>query len=121
MKFITGILLTIILGAIFQSFLPWWTLWVGAVLCGLLIPLSGLQNFAYGFFGGSLLWGGYAWWLDAANTGILSTRMAALFNLPSGFGLVLITLVLGGLLAGLGAMTGYFGRRLWFLGENRGK
>jgi hypothetical protein len=58
------------------------------------------------FAGGALAWGGVAWFLDAGNGGILSSRIAPLFYLPGSFPLILATALVGGITAGLGAWAG---------------
>ena len=54
----------------------------------------------------SLLWMGTAAMVDAQNGGILAGKMALLLSLPNTSTLILLTGALGGLLGGLGALSG---------------
>jgi len=62
-----------------------------------------------GFLGVALLWGIAAFQIDIANEGILSARMEEIF----GRNMLLLTILLGGLLGGMGALTGTLGQRLF--------
>ncbi len=93
-----------------QWWLPWYALVGAALLAGALFRLGAGGSFAAGFLAGCLLWGGYAWYLDSRNGGLLSARMGELFGGLPGAGLLAATALLGGLLAGLGALTGSLGR-----------
>lgn len=85
--------------------LPYWSLSVVAMLCGILIKPGGWRAFLAGAIAGALLWGGLAWSADAANAQVLSTRVGGLFGTSPG-GMVAITVSVGALLAGLGALLG---------------
>ncbi len=110
MRFFLTFLSIVLLGSVAGPFLPWWSLAAVAVLSGLWSGLRPLGAFAAGFMAGLLLWGGYAGWIDALNTGILSERMGELFGGLGSTQLVLITALAGGLTAALGALTGALGR-----------
>ncbi len=56
--------------------------------------------------GGAFAWGGVAAWIDLRNGGVLSARIAPLFHLPGGWMLVVVTALLGGITAMLGAWAG---------------
>lgn len=89
-------------------FLPWWSVALFAGLLSLFIPLRAMKAFFAGFIGAALLWGGYALYLNFGNSGILAERMGALFgNLPGAM-LPFITAVFGGVIGGLGALTGRY-------------
>ena len=65
------------------------------------------RNKPYGMLAGSTLWGMYAGWLNSANAGILATKMGGLFPVKvTSANFIQITTLMGGLLGGLGAMTG---------------
>lgn len=107
MKYLYSIIIIILLGGLAQLFLPWWSLVVVAFLVAYLFRLNGWQGFVCGFVGIFLLWGGYAFYLNQANTGILASRMGDLFSLPSGsLSILLVTALIGGLMGGLAAATG---------------
>ncbi|MEN0002633.1 MAG: hypothetical protein AAF798_00770 [Bacteroidota bacterium] len=109
MRFILFVLLlAVVSGALhfFLPFLPWWSVALFAALLSLFVKLSPALAFVAGFLGAALLWGGYAYYLDFLNEGILSARMGILFGGIPGSALPLVTAVFGGLVAGLGALTG---------------
>ncbi len=93
-----------------QWWLPWYALVAAALAAGALSRLGAGGSFAAGFLAGFLLWGGYAWYLDSRNGGVLAARMGELFGGVPGAALLAATALLGGLLAGLGALTGSLGR-----------
>ncbi len=102
-------LLVLLLTALLQFFAPWW---IGAVVAfglGWVVPSrSAWAAFGQAFLAVALLWGGYATWLSIQNGGILAERLAGVFALPAGPLMLLVTAVVGGLVAGLGATTGYW-------------
>lgn len=100
----------LVLALIGQWWLPWYALVAAALLVGALFRLGAGGSFAAGFLAGFLLWGGYAWYLDNRNGGLLSARMGELFGGLPGAALLAATALLGGLLAGLGALAGSLGR-----------
>ena len=90
--------------------LPWWVLVPIAAVAGWLFPLSGGKSFSVAFAAGALLWFFNAFLLDAANNGLLSAKVGRLFQGLRSWQLLALTGLLGGLLSGLGAMTGRFAR-----------
>jgi hypothetical protein len=94
--------------------LPWWGIAVVAGIAVFLFPLSGGKGFAAGFGAGYLLWFVAAMLHNMSNSGILSAKIGQLFMGVQGFHLLLITGLLGGLLAGFGALTGAYARQLAF-------
>lgn len=111
-QFFLQFILILVLTAIAQSFLAWWTLVLVGILAGVLFGHQS-RSFLAGFLGVGLLWLGYAFYLSSGESGmLLPDRMGALFGDLSGFMLVLVTALLGGLLGGLGAWTGAAGRAL---------
>ena len=116
-NFLFLLIAIIILGAVTQPFLPWWSI---AVVAGVLaIFFSGrpaLQFFA-GFLGVALLWGAYAFFLDGKNGSLLSNQMGQVFNGLSGMGMIIVTALIGGFVGGFSAMTGSLGRRMFTQNE----
>jgi len=105
MRFLLAIVLTTLLAWSLGLWLPYWSLSLAAMLVGFLVRPGGWKAFVAGLLAGLLLWGVLAWRIDAANTHILATRIGTLFG-TSATGMVVITAVLGGLLAGLGVLLG---------------
>ena len=102
-------LLTLIGGLVFQLLLPpWWVVLVPAFGAGLGWGRTGRGAFWQGFGAVALLWGGYAAWLHVRSGGILTERVAVLFQGLPPLVLVVLAAVLGGLAAGLAALSGYY-------------
>lgn len=75
------------------------------------------KSFLLALVAGFLLWYSNAWLADSANEGLLSARVGLLFQGLKGWQLLLVTGLLGGILAGLGAMTGQLARDLFVGGQ----
>jgi hypothetical protein len=111
MKFIAAILLTALTGFIagILSFSPWWGFAITSLLVALLVHQKAGKAFLSGFLGIFLLWAGLAYWMDKQNNGILSHKIAQLLPLNgNSLLLILITGVVGGLVAGFAAMCGSY-------------
>ncbi len=107
-------ILIIIVGYILNQFMDWWVILVVAFLAGMLFKFNNsLGSYAAGFLAVSILWGGFAWWLDSANLGVLSSKIGTLFGGIDGSSVVYLTGLLGGILGGFSAMTGTLGRKLF--------
>jgi hypothetical protein len=111
MKFITAIILTALTGFIagILSFSPWWGFAITSFLVAVLIHQKGGKAFLSGFLGIFLLWAGLALWMDTKNNGILSQKIAQILPLNgNSLLLILITGVVGGLVAGFASMSGSY-------------
>ena len=112
MKFIISTVLIALLSFCGGLFLPWWGFALVAFAVSALIPQSPATSFFCGFLGLFLLWGGLAWFLDAANNSILSSKVAMILPLRgSSLLLLLVTAFVGALVGGGAALSGsYLGR-----------
>lgn len=111
MKLITAIILTALTGFIagILPFSPWWGFAITSLLVAVLVHQKGGKAFLSGFMGIFLLWAGLAWWMDMKNNGILSHKIAQILPLNgNSLLLILITGVVGGLVAGFAAMSGSY-------------
>lgn len=109
MKFLTATLLTALLAFISGLFLPWWCMAITALLVAVLIHQKAGKAFLAGLAGVFLLWAGLAWWIDMKNNGVLSHKIASVLPLGgSSFVLIVVTGIIGGLVAGLAAMSGSY-------------
>ncbi len=109
MKFLVAIIVTALLAFISGLFLPWWGMAITSLLVAVLVHQKAGKAFFAGFLGVFLLWAGLAWWIDMKNNGILSKKIASI--LPLGGNVILLILVtgfVGGLVAGMAAMSGSF-------------
>ncbi len=109
MKFLAAIILTTLLAFISGLFLPWWGIAIAALLVALVINQSAGKAFLSGFLGVMLLWQGLSWWININNQGVLAKKIALI--LPLGGNtvyLIILTGIVGGLVAGFAAMSGSF-------------
>jgi hypothetical protein len=95
------------------AFFPWWWPAVPGLVAGFWRPDKPFRDFLAAVLGGAGAWAVAALWFDVRNEGLLSGRVAPLFHLPGGGGLILATGLIGGLTAGLGALFGKRFRRFW--------
>ncbi len=109
MKFLVAVILTALLAFISGLFLPWWGIAVTSLLVAILVHQKAGKAFLAGLLGVFLLWGALAFWIDSKNDGVLSKKIASI--LPLGGNAILLILVtgfIGGLVAGMAAMSGSF-------------
>ena len=107
MKFFVSILLIALLTFALGLYLPWWTLAVVAFVVAALIHQHAGKSFLSGFIALFLLWGVLAFSIDQKNQQVLSKKIASLLSLgDSSFVLVLVTALIGALVAGFAAMSG---------------
>lgn len=106
MKFLAHIIAVLLLSWLLQTFLPWWTMAVGAFATGLYFRQGGFRSFTAGLLGVGLLWFGMAYYLDASTNSILSAKVAAILPTKTVGLLLVVTAVIGGLVGGLASMTG---------------
>ena len=109
MKFLTATLLTLLLAFVSGLYIPWWGIAVVALLVAVLVHQKAGKAFLAGFLGLFLLWGGLAFWIDVSNDHVLSKKIAAILPLGgNSILLILVTALVGGLVAGFAAMSGSF-------------
>ncbi|MCG2616663.1 hypothetical protein LZZ85_20355 [Terrimonas sp. NA20] len=109
MKFLTALLLTALLSFVGGLYAPWWSLALMSFLVAVLVAQRPGKAFLAGFLALFLLWGCVALWLDVRNKGLLSARIGELLGLgSSSILLILVTALIGGLVAGFAALTGSY-------------
>lgn len=110
MKFLIATILTALLSFIAGIFIPlWWFFTIVALFVALLVHQSGGKAFFAGFLGLFILWFILAFWMDNANEGILSAKIASLLPLGgSKWALIIVTAIIGGLVAGFAALSGSY-------------
>ena len=102
MKFGIQLLATVIICFILQSYLPWWTMAVGAFAVAYLLGNKGFPSFLAGFLGVAVLWIGMAFYIDALSNSILTEKINRLLPINA----FLATLIVGGLVGGFASLTG---------------
>ena len=112
MKFIASFFLTILLSFAGVLFFPWWIVAVAAFIVAALIHQRPLNAFVAGFFALFILWAAQAIYLDTKNQHLLATKIAFVLSLGGSYIiLILLTAFIGGLVAGMAALTASFLRR----------
>ena len=106
MKFLLSVILIALLSAGAELFLPWWSVAVVSFLVAVFMRPGSGRAFMAGFMGVSVFWLVAAIMRDAANEHILSGKMAVLFHLPNYAVFIAVTVLIGGLVGGLGAWAG---------------
>lgn len=106
MKFLIQVVLTILLSYLAEQCLPWWTIGICAAVVAMGLPLNRITAFWGGFTAIGLLWMIVATLIDARTNGILSSKITPLLGFQSATLLILLTGLVGGLVGGLGALSG---------------
>lgn len=113
MKFSISVLLTALLSFVACLYLPWWTIALMALLVAVFIPQSPLRSFLAGFTALLLLWGILSFAMSSENGHMLAKRIGLIvLKSPNPFLLILLTAFLGAIVAGFGALTGGYLRKL---------
>jgi cbb3-type cytochrome oxidase subunit 1 len=114
MKFIVSVLLTMLLSFAVGLFgvLPWWSFAICAFIVALIIHQKAWKAFLSGFLSLAMLWGLMAAYIDIQNEHLLGNKVAnVLLKTENSLLLILITAIVGGLVAGFAAMTGSYLRK----------
>lgn len=112
MKFIFKVILTATLCYVVELFLPWWTVAIVSFGVNVAFPTKGFNAFLSGFLGVGLLWLGMAWMIDAQSGGLLTERVAGIFELTNPIWMIALTGGVGGLVGGLAGLSGTLFRNL---------
>ena len=112
MKFIASLILTALLSFGVCLYLPWWSIAIAAFIVAALIPQKPGKAFLTAFIALFLLWGGFSFWLSNNNEHLLAHKVSLLIlKMDSPYLLILVTALIGGLVAGFAALTGAFLRK----------
>lgn len=107
MKILTSILSTALLAYAAGIFLPWWGVAIAGLIAAAWLQQKPAMAFLLGFLSVFLLWAGFAFVRSQLNNDILAHRFSLLIlKNDSPILLVLLTGAIGGLTAGLGALSG---------------
>ena len=114
MKFFISVLLTALLSFATCLFLPWWVIAVTGFVVAFAIPQKAGIAFLAGFVALFFLWAGLSFYMSATNNHLLAHKISLLFiKVDNPFLLIIITGVIGGLVAGFGSLTGRLSRKLF--------
>lgn len=109
MKFIISLFLIILLSFTSCLYFPWWSIAIIAFVVVALIPQKPVPAFLCGFGALFLFWSLLSLWISSNNDHVLAHKVSLLFlKMDSPFFLILVTGLIGGLVAGLGALTASF-------------
>lgn len=111
-KILIKIILIAVMAFAFQLNAAWWSVAVAGFLISFIVSSNGISSFLSGFLGVGFLWFVMALYHDGSGNALLTARVADIFSLPNTGLLMLITSIIGGLVGGLGALTGSFAREL---------
>jgi hypothetical protein len=106
MRFFISLILIMVFSFLAELVMPWWSIAIVAFAVCYFYSLRPGIAFLSGFLSIAIFWLLVILIRDNANAHILSTRMAALFNLPGYPLFILLALVVGGLVGGLAAWAG---------------
>ncbi len=93
-------------------FLPWWSIAIVAFVVAAMIPQHPGKSFIAGFTALLLLWGGLSFWISNNNEHILGHKVSLLIlKTDSPYLLILVTAVIGSVVAGFAALAGSYLRK----------
>ncbi len=112
-KFIVSLILIALLSLLAGFYLPWWTIAVVAFLVSLSIPQRPATAFLTGFLALFILWFAFAFMISSGNNHLLARKISVvIFKAENAFLLMLVSALIGALVAGFAALTGSFARRI---------
>ena len=113
--FISPLTITIvILAFIMGYFFEWWTVAIAAFIGGAIFGTSSGETFAKGMAAVTMLWLLMTLYYHFSTQGILSNKIAHILPVGGNVGvLILVTVLIGGLVGGWGAMSGFLVRNLF--------
>ena len=112
MRFIISLILIVCLSALAEMQLAWGAVALVSFIVVLFSNLKPGMGFLAGFIAIAIYWAWVAVRADAANDHILSQRMAMLFHLPDSNLFIVVSVIIGGLISGLGGWSGSLVRRM---------
>ena len=112
MKFIVAFLLIILLSFVSGIYFPWWSIAIVAFGVIAFIPLKPLPAFLCGFAAIFIFWVSLSYFISNANEHILAHKASLLIlKVDNPILLVIVTGLLGGLVAGFASLTAAFTRK----------
>jgi hypothetical protein len=104
-------LIILILSFAGSYFLPWWMVAIIAFLVALFIGKTPGHSFLSGFLAVFIVWTVLALFKSIPNDNILAGMVVQLFSLHNWIWLLVITALIGGLVGGMGALSGVLLKR----------
>lgn len=106
MKPVIASIVIIIAGFFLQKFTPWWSIVLITGITCYFFDLTVWRALLISLVSGLILWGGYAFFLDKGNEGVLSSQIGELFGGLDGISLILLTGICGAIFGALGGILG---------------
>jgi hypothetical protein len=120
MKFIISVILTILLSFAASLYLPWWSIAVVAFVIAIVIQQTPGMSFITGFIALFLLWGILTLWISNMNGYSLAHKLSSLIiKKDSPSLLIVLTALIGALVAGFAAMAGSQLLKLYYISRRR--
>jgi hypothetical protein len=95
-------------------FFEWWTVAIAAFIGGAIFGKASGETFSKGMFAVAILWLITVCYHHFSTEGILSNKIAQILPVGGNVGiLILVTVFIGGLVGGSGAMSGFLVRNLF--------
>jgi hypothetical protein len=111
-KFIVSVIVTGLLAFACGLYLPWWSIALAAFIVAFFIHQPPLRSFLTGFVGVMLLWLVLILAINSGNQGILAPKMSMVMGFGDAYILVILSIFIGGLVAGFGSLTGCILRKI---------
>ena len=112
MKFIVSILLIALLSVAACLYLPWWSIAIVAFIVAASIPQKPWKSFLTGFISLFLLWGSLSWYISSNNDHLLANKISMIIlKKDNPYSLILVTAMIGSLVAGFAALAGSYVRK----------
>jgi hypothetical protein len=107
MRFIISVLLIAALSFAACLYLPWWVIAVVGFAVAVAIPIGAGKSFLAGFTALFFLWGALCFILSSANKDMLAHKVSVMIlKVDNPFLLMIVTALIGGIVAGLGSLAG---------------
>ncbi|MCW3112235.1 MAG: hypothetical protein JWR18_631 [Segetibacter sp.] len=111
MKFLIAFILTALLSFAGCLFFPWWIIALAAFIVALVISQTPFKSFLSAFAALFVLWFVQSFLIDNRNDHLLATKVASILSLGgSPLAVIILSSLIGGLVAGMAALTASFAR-----------
>ncbi|HMG83060.1 MAG TPA: hypothetical protein VK559_08485 [Ferruginibacter sp.] len=112
MKFLISLIITAALSFAICLYCPWWSIAIIAFIVAVLIPQKPFVAFLSGFFALFIFWFVLTLYISNNNEHILAHKVSMIIlKSDNPFALILITALIGALVAGFAALAGSFARK----------
>lgn len=119
MNFIFRILLIGISAYYILDFMPWWTIIIIPFILGIIFEDNLISHFLSSFIGTGVAWLFLMLNFDLETQSILSSKIIDVLEISSVNILIILSTILGGIISGLGSLTGITLRNIIIKKEKR--